>query len=329
MEIVRRNSKILFWIVPVIALLYYFPTPASGQPYPNKPISIYCGSEAGATLDLTARALCSGAEKILGVPLVVENKAGGVGTIAASLLANKKPDGYSLGIISTGALNVRPLLLTLSYNPLKDFTYILQYSRFIGSLCVLSESPLKTIDEFISYAKAHPGLSYGSPAMYGQNHITIELFARCKGLTFKHVPHKGGAPANTALLGKHTDFVAGSGGSIAYIKQGLFRMLLVTNTGKRDPHFPNVPTLKELGCEDAPASGYLVMGPKGIPDALCKKLGESFKKVAESPDFQRLLENYDLPYDYKDRGQLEEMIPAEYEMYKEFLRRVGAKQKGS
>jgi len=304
--------------------LFFVPALASSQNYPNKPINIYCGSEAGATLDLTTRALSKGAEKLLGVPLVVENKPGGVGTIAASLLATKEPDGYTLGFISTGALNVRPHLLSLKYKPLQDFTFILQFSRFIGSLCVLSESPFETIDDFISYAKTHPGLSYGSPAKYGQNHLAIELLAQCKGLTFRHVPFKGGAPANTALLGKHTDFVAGSGGSIQYVKQGLFRVLLLINTEKRDPHFPNVPTLKDLGCEDAPPSTYIIVGPKGIPDEIYKRISEAFKKVADGADFQDLLEKFDLPYDFKDGTQLEKIVKHDYEWYRIFLKKFGA-----
>jgi tripartite-type tricarboxylate transporter receptor subunit TctC len=277
---------------------------------------------------VTARALADGAEKLLGVPVVVESKPGGGATVAAGLVASRKPDGYTLGVISTGALTVRPHLLKLSYNPLKDFTLIMQYSVYIGGLCVLSESPLKTIDDFIAYAKAHPGLSYGSPGMYTQQHLATELFRECKGLTFKHVPTKGGAEANTALLGKHTDFVAGAGQHVAYLKQRTFRMLVVYNTDKRDPNFPDVPTLKEIGCPDAPALGYIVVGPKGMPPAIANKLDETFKKVADSPAFQKVLTTYDLPYDYKSRSELEKSVPLEYDSFRDSLQKVGAKKEG-
>jgi tripartite-type tricarboxylate transporter receptor subunit TctC len=310
----------------MVAFLLFFTSPASGQKYPDRTITIYCGYAAGATTDLTARALADGAEKLLGVPVVVESKPGGGATVAAGLVASKKPDGYTLGVISTAALTMRPHVLKLSYNPLKDFTVLTQYSRYIGGLCVLNDSPLKTIDEFIAYAKANPGLSYGSSGMFTQQQLAVEALAQCKGLKFKHVPTKGGAEANTALLGKHTDFVAGAGQHIAYLKQGVFRMLVVYNAEKRDPKYPDLPILKDLGCEDVPANGYIAIGPKGMPEAISARLGEVFKKVVEAPPFQKLLENYDLPFDYKDQKQLAKDIPAEFEWYKGYVQRTGMKK---
>ena len=305
-------------------LLNSFSATAIGQVYPDKPITMYVGFAPGATTDLTTRALASGAEKLLGVPLVVENKPGAGATVAPALLASKKPDGYTIQLGTSGALVNRPHLLTLGYNPLKDFTYLVQYSRYIGGLCVNGDSPLKTIDEFIAYAKKNPGLSYGSPGPHSQSSMGVELLAKCKGLTFKHVPTKGGAEFNTLLLGRHTDFVAGSGSHIPYVKQGLFRMLLVYNQDKRDPTYPDIPTLKELGCRDVPPHSYIVLGPKGMPAAISKKLVETFKKVTEGPDFQKLLANNNLPHDFKDQAQLEKDIPAQYEWYKNYFKETGA-----
>jgi tripartite-type tricarboxylate transporter receptor subunit TctC len=310
----------------ILAFLISFPHPASGQAYPDKAITIYCGYAAGASTDVTARALAQGAEKLLGVPVVVENKIGGGGTVATALVAGKKPDGYSLGVVGSGVLTVSPHLIKLAYNPLKDFTVIMQYTRFMGGLCVLSESPIKTIDEFIAYAKGHPGLSYGSPGMYTFGHLATEFFRECKGLSFKHMPTGGGAEAVLQLLGKHTDFTAGAGQHLTYVRQGLFRMLLLYKAGERDLSFPDVPTLKGIGCPNAPVQDYIVMGPKGIPGAISRKLDETFKKVTEGPDFQKVLANFDLPYDYKNQAQMEKEIAAEYEWYRTFLKRVKAPQ---
>lgn len=314
-------------ILIVLGIFLIFPsTLVFSQTFPNKPITIYCGYAAGATTDLTARALAAGAEKLLGVPVVVENKPGGGATVAAALVASKKPDGYTLAVVSTGVIAVRPHLLKVGYDPLKDFTLINQYARYIGGLCVLSESPIKTIEQFIAYAKANPGLSYASPGMYTQQHLAVELFRQCQGLEFKHVPTKGGAEANTQLLGKHVNFVAGAGQHIQYLKQGVFRMLMVFNTDKRDPKYPDAPTLKELGCQDAPALGYIVVGPKGLPEAIAQKLEDTFKKVTESAEFQKLLANLEIPYDYKSRTQLEKDVIKDYELYKTFLEKMGAKK---
>jgi len=316
-----------FLMLGLISALFIFSPPSAlGQAYPDKPITLYCGYQPGATTDLTARALAAGAEKLLGVPVVVENKPGGGATVAPALLVSKKPDGYTLGVIPSGALVIQPHLLNLAYNPLKDFTYLVQYSRYLGGLCVNSDSPLKTIDEFISYAKEHPGLSYGSSGMYMPPHTAVELFAKCKGLKFRHIPTKGGSEFYTLLLGRHTDFVAGSGAHIPYLKQGVFRMLLVYNTDKRDPNYPDIPTLKELGCQDVPPNNYMVIGPRGIPSAMSKQLVETFKKVTEGPDFQKMLANANLPYIFKDREQLEKEIPAHYECFKNYFKEIGVKK---
>jgi tripartite-type tricarboxylate transporter receptor subunit TctC len=320
--------KFFALVALMVILLFSLPVSAADQAYPDKPITIYCSYAAGATTDLTTRSLAEGVEKLLGVPVIVENKPGGTSTVCAGLVASKKPDGYTLGVISTGALTLMPHMVKLSYSPLKDFTVIMQYSRFLGGLTVLSESPIKTVDDFVAHAKAHPGLSYGSPGMYSQQHLAVELFGQCKGLKLKHVPFKGGAESNTALLGKHLDFVAGSGQHVRYVKQGVFRVLLIYNSNKRDPNFPNIPTQEEIGCQDYPANGMMLVGPKGMPEAAVKKLGEAFKKVSESPNFHKLLDQFDLPYDYKGRTELEKEIPPQYEAAKNLLMKMGFKKEG-
>ena len=323
----RSYLKLLVVLGLIGTSLISLPAAAPGQAYPNKAITVFCGYSPGATTDLTARALAGAAEKILGVPVVVENKAGGSATVCAALVASKPPDGYTLGILDMAALTVRPHLLKVAFNPLTDFTLILQYGLYVGGLCVLSESPIKTIDEFIAHAKAHPGLTYGASGQFSRGHLAMELFANCKGLTFKHVPFKGGAPANTALLGKHLDFVGGSGGHIPYVKQGVFRMLMVFSMEKRDPQFPNILMQKELGCEDVPPNAYLLIAPKGLPDPIFKKAHDAFKKASEQPDFRKIMEGNNLPCEYKSREQLEKDVPAQFAWYKNILQKWGVGKK--
>jgi tripartite-type tricarboxylate transporter receptor subunit TctC len=323
----KHDLKLLVAVGVVVTLLIFSPAPAPGQAYPNKPITVYCGYAAGASTDVTARALAAIAEKNLGVPVVVENKAGGSATVCAALVASKPADGYTLAILDMAALSVRPHLLKVAFNPLTDFTYFMQYGLYVGGLCVLSESPIKTIDEFIAHAKANPGLSYGASGQFSRGHIAMELFAKCKGLTFKHVPFKGGADANTALLGKHLDFVGGSGGHIPYVKQGVFRMLTVFSMENRDPQFPNIPMQKELGCEDVPPNTYILIGPKGIPDPVFRKVHDAFKKAGETAEFQKLMESQNLPYGYKSRAQLEKDVPDQFEWYRINLQKWGVGKK--
>ena len=312
-----------------LVCLFLFLVPTWAQDYPNKPITLYCGYAAGATTDLTARALAMGAEKILGVPVMVDNKPGGTSTVCAGLIASKKPDGYNLAAVDTGVVSKSNFLYKISYNAEKDFTYVLQYTRYIGGLCVHGDSPIKSIDEFIAWAKSKPGLMYGTPGMYSQQHLAMEVFNRCKDLKLKHIPYKGGSEAVTAFLGKHTDFLGGSGSHIPYVKQGAFRMLLVYNTSdKRDPIFPDVPVLRELGCEDYPPWGMVIVGPRGLPDPMVKKLSAVFKQVAEGPDFQNLLKQLNLPYDFKDGAQLAKDLPKETEWNRAFFKKIGAMKEG-
>ena len=318
-----KRSGIIF-VAGLIWLLFAFPATSISQPYPNKPITLYCGFAPGAHTDLMARALATGMEKVLGVPIVVENKPGGGATVAPALLAKKKPDGYTIAVGPSGAMVVYPHRVKVGYDPLKDFTYIAQFARYVFGLCVHVDSPIKTIDEFIAYAQKNPGLSFSSSGPTSTAAMSVELMGKCKGLTFKHVSTKGGAEIYTLLLGKHVDFVAGSGAHVSYVKQGLFRMLLVLATDKRDPKFPDIPILNELGCKDVPPLYFIVQGPKGMPGDITIKLTQAVKKVTDGPDFQKVLADNYLPYDFKDKVQVEKDIPAQYEWYKSHFKESGA-----
>lgn len=321
---IGRNLGRLIRAGFLLSTLLCVPLFAQGQAYPSKPVTVYIGFAAGATTDLSARALGEGLEKLLGVTFVMESKPGATATVATGLVARAKPDGYTLGVVSTGVITVRPHIMRLAYDPLKDFTLLSQYSHYVGALTVLGNAPFKTIDEFTAYAKTRT-LSYSSSGLYSQQQLAAELFRQCKGLEFTHVPTKGGAEANTMLLGKHVDFTAGAGQHLQYVKEGRMRMLVLFNTDKRDPSYPEVPTMKEIGCPDAPALGYLVIAPKGLPAAVSKKLGDAIRKVAEGPAFQKALERMEIPYDYKDQSQLEKETPKEFYAYKSFLEKMGVK----
>ena len=291
--------------------------------YPDKPITMYVAFAAGATTDLTARALAQGVEKILGVPIAVENKAGGGATVANGLLASKKPDGYTLLVTSTGSITVRPLLMKLAYKP-QDFQVLMQYSFYIGGLVVPADSPWKTVDEFVAHAKKNPGMTYASSGPNTQQQIGVESFARCKGLTFKHVPTKGGSAANTALLGKHVDFIAGSGSHIPLVEQGAFRELVTFHVDARDPKRPDIPVMKDIGCPPTnPPNGMIVVAPAGLPDDIAQKLTAAFKTVSETPEFKKLLEKYNLDYAYEDGKSVQSKFPAEIEWYKKYFQEAG------
>jgi len=319
----KRFWKIFFLAGIFFPSLIYFPSHASGQVYPDRPITIFCGFEAGATTDLTARALVHETSKELGVPVVVENKPGGGSTVAAGLLASKKADGYTLGIISTTALVTTPLLMKLSYHPFKDFTFILSYGRYSCALCVRQDSPFQNLRDLIEYARKNPDkLSYGATIM-APTHLAAEFLAKQAQVKFKLVPYKGGAPASTALLGGHVDFTASAGIHRQYVKQGLFRMLAVINSEDRDPEFPDVPTLTELGYKDVPPPTYIFLAPKGLPDPVFQKLDAAFRKGVNAPEFRKTMSNLGVPFVFKDRQQLEKQIVEEHEFFSRILKEFG------
>jgi tripartite-type tricarboxylate transporter receptor subunit TctC len=325
----QKNKVSIFLLVVGVILAFGLSIPQCvlAQDFPNRPITLSCGFAAGGTVDLVARSLASGAEKILGVPVVVETKAGGSSTLCAGLTASKKPDGYSLGIVTSDAITRLPDLIKVPYDPIKDFTFIGQYVSGIAALVVHADSPIKTVDEFIAYAKTHPGMTYGSSGINSHNAIPIELFAQCKGIQVKEIPYSGGAESVTQMLGKHTDFLCGSGSHIPYVEQGKFRMLFVCMTDKRDPNHPEVPTLKEVGCQDIQPNTHLILAPKGLPDAVASKLEGVFKKVSEGQDFQRLvLKQIKLNLNFRTRAQTNEDMLSQLEFFRDYHKKTGTKK---
>jgi tripartite-type tricarboxylate transporter receptor subunit TctC len=287
--------------------------------YPNKPITMYVAFAAGGTADVTARALADRMEKILRVPVIVENKAGAGGTISGSLVALKKPDGYSLWIASTGLISMRPMMMKIAYNS-SSFTPIIQYSEYVGSVVVRSDASYDTIEKFIEHAKKNPGMTYASGGVNTQQQIGMTTFEKCKNLTFRHVPYNGAQVMNTALLGSHVDFMAGTGSHLPFVQKGDFKEILVLHRDTRDPSKPNIPTMKDIGCPPSnPAMGIIVAGPAGIPEDIVKKLEQTFKSISEEPSFQELLSRLNLPYTFKNTEQLKIHLKKETEWYKKFL----------
>jgi tripartite-type tricarboxylate transporter receptor subunit TctC len=284
---------------------------------------MYVAYAAGGTTDLTARALAQNAEKILGVPVVVENKAGGGSTVANALTATKKPDGYTVLVTSTGSLTMRPLLMKVAYTP-ESFRPLIQYTNYVGSLVVNTDAPWKNINEFVDHAKKHPGMSYSSAGTHTQQQVAVETLAQCKGLKFKHVTTKGGSASNTMLMGKHVDFAAGSGSHLPLLEQGVFRELLIFHRDERHPKYPDTPIMKDIDCPPSnPASGLIVLAPAGLPGDVADKLSSAFKQAAEEKSFQELLLKFNMPYDYKSGAEIVKQIPPEVEWYKDYLSKAG------
>jgi tripartite-type tricarboxylate transporter receptor subunit TctC len=314
----------------ILLLILFFPLQSFSQDFPSKPIKLYVGYTPGASTDITARALATEAQRFLGVPVVVENKPGGSSSVAAALLAREKADGYTVAVIGSSALNTVHIMSKLSYDPFKDFTYLFSYGNYMAELAVRNDSPFKNFPDFIQYARNNPGkLSFGSAGVGSSGHMFTEYVAKEAKVQFKHVPFKGAVPAMTAMLGGHLDFYAGTGTHLRYVRQGLWRLLVIVHQETRDPEFPDVPTFTEFGYKPLPGglADLTLIAPKNLPDSVYNKLVSGFTQAANAPKFQETLTKVDMPFTFKDRRKLETELPIAYKACAEMLEELGLGKK--
>ena len=291
--------------------------------YPNKPINLYIPYSGGGTTDVTARLLANIAQKDFETPLVCINKPGGGSALMHELIAQAKPDGYTLGILVTAGLTRIPFLRDVEYDPMNDFTPIMLYGLYQHGLCVRADSPWQTFEEFIDYAKNHPNeITYSTAGTGSGQHLVMEYLAAQEGIQWTHVPYKGGVNAVTACLGGHVTATSQATEWKSYVQSGQLRLLAVYGV-KRIESFPEVRTLKEIGYDYALVSGMGIVGPKNLDAEIVNKVGESFGKACQEKGFQKLLRKMDLlPY-YLDQEDLQDFLKNDYAMKKELIKKIG------
>jgi tripartite-type tricarboxylate transporter receptor subunit TctC len=204
---------------------------------------------------------------------------------------SKPPDGYTIGI-SSGAVTIAYHMGKLNFNPLTDTTNIIRYTTYVFGMVVRDDAPWKTMQEFVKYAKENPGkVTYGTPGVGTNPHLAMEELSILTGIQLVHMPFKGGAESNTALLGGHIDAISDSTSWGPLVDAGKFR-LLVTYAPQRMPRYPQVPTLKEAGYDMVYSSPLQIIGPKGMPKPVVAKLHDAFKKSLNDPDYLSILKNF-------------------------------------
>jgi tripartite-type tricarboxylate transporter receptor subunit TctC len=300
--------------------------PAFAQEYPTKPITLVIPYPPGGSTDLTGRALANAAKRYLGQPVICENKSGGGGTVGPSLVISRPPDGYTIGI-SSGAVTIAYHMGKLNFNPLEDSTPIIRYTTYVFGMVVRSDAPWKTIQEFVKYAKENPQkVTYGTPGVGTNPHLAMEELSIIAGIQLVHMPFKGGAEANTALLGGHIDAISDSTSWGPMVDAGKFR-LLVTYSPQRMPKYPSVPTLKEAGYDMVYTSPLFMIGPKGMPKPVVAKLHDALKKSLTDPDYQSILKKYDMTENYLGPEDLDRAIRQESEQIKRVVQKLGLDKK--
>jgi tripartite-type tricarboxylate transporter receptor subunit TctC len=274
------------------------PLGVSAQAFPNKPVTLVVPWPAGGSTDRHMRALAELASKHLGQNVIVENKPGGGGTIGPGTMAmNAKPDGYTIAQFPLGMLRI-PHMQKMPWDPMKDFTYIVGISGYTFGFTVRADSPYKTFKDYIEAARKEPGkIDYGSTGVGSSPHLLMEELAINAKVQLNHVPFKGNADLQQALLGGHVMAQSDATGWDKFVESGQMR-LLVTFGEKRTKRWPNVPTAKELGYGVVSQSPYGLVGPKGMDPAVVKTLHDAFKKAMDDPKHLEVLEqlNQDLWY---------------------------------
>jgi tripartite-type tricarboxylate transporter receptor subunit TctC len=295
--------------------------------FPTKPINLVIPYPPGGSADLTMRGLANAAKKHLGQPIICENKAGGGGTVGPSLVVTRPPDGYTLGLI-TASPTIAYHMGKLNFNPVEDLTPITRYGAYLYGLVVRADSPWQTIQDFIQYSKQNPQkVSFGSPGVGTPPHLAMEELAiLAGGVQWVHVPYKGVAESNAALLGGHVDAVSDSSGWAPLVDAGKFR-LLVTYGQQRSNRYPQVPILKEVGYEMVATGPIAVMGPKGISKPVVKKLEDAFRKAMDDADFQAVMKKFDFTPAYLNSEDYGRLVREDSEKIRNLVRKLGLDKK--
>jgi tripartite-type tricarboxylate transporter receptor subunit TctC len=254
--------------------------------YPSKPITLICPYAPGGNADLRSRQIGKFISDALGQPVLVDNKAGAGGNIGTGMIAQAKPDGYTIGMGNFAPLAVNPSMFEkLSFDPAKDLTPICLIEKGPLVLMVRPDSKFKSVKDIITFAKANPGkLTFASGGLGGSHHLSGELFKQIAGIDMTHVPYKGGSLATVDLLGGQVDMMFEQMYSAApNLRSGKLRPLAITSK-VRSPLFPDIPTMQEAGVPGFEVQNWQgLIGPAHLPPALVKLLNDTCNKALADP----------------------------------------------
>jgi tripartite-type tricarboxylate transporter receptor subunit TctC len=304
-----------------LAMLGLASAASHAQDYPNRPITLICPWPAGGSTDTHLRKLAELASKHLGQPIIIENKPGAAGMLGpAGMAKNAAPDGYTISQLTVNVVR-QPHMQKVDWDPFKDFTYIIGVSGYTFGLVVRSDSPMKSFDDVIKYAKANPGkFSYSSTGIGTSPHLLIEQVADKAGVQLLHVPYKGNADSTQALMGGHVMAQSDATGWGKFVDAGTFRLLVTF--GEQRTRW-GAPTAKELGYDVVSYSPYGLAGPKGMDPRVVKILHDAFKKAMDDPEHQKVLAQLDQVYWYKSTEDYARWAAETYVSERALVERLG------
>lgn len=312
------------------AVLTTLPRPANAQAaWPSRNITMIVPFPAGGQADLAARPVALALERILGKPMIVDNRAGGAGgSVGNAAAARAEPDGYTL-LMTLSSLAVLPEADRLFDRPaayeMSQFAPVARVLADPTMLAVPASAPWKTVKEFVEDAKARPGqIPYGSSGPYGTLHIAMEMFAASAGIKLLHVPFRGAGPALTGLLTGTVQAVASAPGTLrAQVDDGKMRVLVGWGA-QRVPSFPDVPTFQELGYKDV--EFYIWAGlfaQAALPSPIMAKLRDAMGVAVRAPEVVKTFATAGSPVAYLDAPEFAKFVDADSKRLIAAVKKIG------
>lgn len=326
----QSNSRVVQRLMGLAAagsLVLAFAAPAAAADWPARPVSVVVPVAAGGAADALARAWAAYASKEIGGTVVVENKPGANGSIAAAFVAKQPADGYALLFGSTSNMSVNPFTYSqLAYNPTRDFDPV---TKIAGTSQVLVANPatgIRSVDDLVKKAKANPGhLNYGSAGIGNSTHLNVAFLAEHFQTDMSHVPYKGAAPAMMDLIGGQIDLTADAlTGAVPQVKTGKAVPLVIFGAD-RVAQLPDVPTIAEVGVQGFPGDAwYGLMAPKGTPPEIVTRLTEATRKFWADPAVRKQMDEiYMTPPKELGAASVAQSMKTEAEVWGPIVKRLG------